>query len=138
MVGIGFNKRGLFFDLLAIDALCAEWLGSSPLRPDAKLFLLIAARDSVTIKEAMHSSALSNRSFYQMVQRLKQENKVSVVPDKVDRRVHRIILNQAVLGVPDFVADKLSEMGCANNVCTLNFEKKADYTLSPTRLVENG
>ena len=138
MVGIGFNKRGLFHDLLAIDALCAEWLGSSPLRPDAKLFLLIAARGSVTIKEAMHSSALSNRSFYQMVQRLKQENKVSVVPDKVDRRVHRIILNQAVLGVPDFVADKLSEMGCANNVCTLNFEKKADYTLSPTRLVETG
>lgn len=138
MVGNSCNKRDLFHELLAIDELCAEWLGSSPLRPDAKLFLLIAARGSVTIKEAMHSSALSNRSFYQMVQRLKQENKVSVIPDKVDRRVHRIILNQAVLGVPNFVADKLSEIGCANNVCTLNFEKKADYPISPTRLVANG
>ena len=138
MGGNGCDKRDLFQELLAIDELCTEWLGSSPLRPDAKLFLLIAARGSVTIKEAMYSSALSNRSFYQMVQRLKQGNKVSVVPDTADRRVHRIILNQAVLGVPNFVAEKLSELECSNSVCTLNFEKKTDYPLSLTQLVANG
>ena len=138
MVGSNCIESGLFRDLLAIDELCVEWLGSSVLRPDAKLFLLIAARGSVTIKEAMHSSALSNRSFYQMVHRLKKENKVSVIPDQFDRRVHRIVLDQTVLGVPGVVASKLSEIGCPNNVCRLNFEKSGSSLPMAEKMAANG
>ena len=132
------NKNDLFRELLVIDQLCLEWLGNSPLRPDAKLFLLIAARGSLTIKEAMHSSALSNRAFYQMVDRLKKENKVMVVPDNTDRRVHRLVLDQTLMGVPSAVTRMLDSVTCRGSLCQLKAEKRYAPSAIPAAIVDMG
>lgn len=128
------NIIDFFHELLVIDELCSGWLGGSPLRADAKLFLLIAARGSVTIKEAMHSSALSNRSFYQLIDRLKKEKKVMVVPDQQDRRVHRLVLDQTLASVPSVLASKLSDIVCQEKFCRLKSETigPASLTLAAT------
>lgn len=120
------NRSDFFDELVTIDKLCTEWLGSSPLRPDAKLFLLIAARGSLTIKEAMHSSSLSNRAFYQMLDRLKKENKIMVVPDQTDRRVNRLVLDQTVVNVPSPVARRLIRIGCKDNTCLSKYMRRED------------
>ena len=110
-------KTAFFRNLLTIDAHCHEWLGASPLRPDAKLFLLIAARGSLTIKEAMHTCSLSNRAFYQMIDRLKSEGKIGVVTDKDDRRVHRIVARRRLRGIPSAMRSLVADMGCLNEEC---------------------
>lgn len=132
------NKNELFRELLVIDQLCTDWLGNSPLRPDAKLFLLIAARGSLTIKEAMHSSALSNRAFYQMVDRLKKENKVMVVPDQADRRVHRLVLDQTLIVVPGAVTRTLDSIACPSSLCQMKAEKKYSPSATPAAIVDIG
>lgn len=95
MVNDACENRDFFSDLLRLEKRLEEWLGKSPFRPDAKLLFLTSAQGSITIKEAMHSCALSNRAFYQMLDRLKAERKVVVVLDKIDRRVRRIMLDEA-------------------------------------------
>lgn len=106
-------------NLLAMHDRCQELLGSSPLRADAKLLLFVASRKSPSIKDAMHTCSLSNRSFYQMIDRLKSEGKIAIVSDEQDRRVHRIIPGPSLREVPTAVKTLVAALGCSNNECFL-------------------
>jgi hypothetical protein len=77
--------------LRSVDDLFKARFNISALRPAARLLLLLAARQSATITEAMNDSVLSYRAFYVMLDTLKGQALVRVEPDKEDLRIRRLV-----------------------------------------------
>lgn len=99
-----FDLSSFFESLVAVDAHFSSWAGSGALTPEARLFAVIAARGSLSVKEAMYDSALSNRAFYQLINRMKAAKKIKVIGDPSDGRVRRIIFDSRFLEAFPFAA----------------------------------
>lgn len=56
--------------------------------------MLIGTRGPISVKEAMHDSSLSHRSFYMILDKLKDAGIVEVKNDAIDARVRRIYINE--------------------------------------------
>jgi DNA-binding MarR family transcriptional regulator len=68
--------------------------GFELLTPDAKLFCIIGARGSLSVKEAMLFSGLSYRGFYLVLGRLAGRGSIMLEGDPHDGRVKRISLGE--------------------------------------------
>lgn len=69
--------------------------GFEILTPDAKLFCILGAKGSLSVKEAMLISGLSYRGFYLVAGRLAQRGSIVLEGDPRDGRVKRISLSEA-------------------------------------------
>lgn len=89
-----FIARDVSEKLLRLDSKFLQWCGKSALRPEARLLMLIGTRGPISVKEAMHDSSLSHRSFYMILDKLKDAGIVEVRNDTIDARVRRIYINE--------------------------------------------
>jgi DNA-binding MarR family transcriptional regulator len=78
--------------LLDLDDLWHSLLGQAVLRPSARLILQVAIRGTMSVKEAMHDSALSHRAFYNVLESLKSQGVIQTSVDERDGRVRRLAL----------------------------------------------
>jgi DNA-binding MarR family transcriptional regulator len=79
---------------LHYDEKIRKYLGFSWMTPEARLLALIQVRQP-TIKEAMHESYLSDRAFYLMIKRLREDGLIHVICDPDDGRVRRVVVGNS-------------------------------------------
>lgn len=90
----GCIARDVSEKLLQLDSDFSQWLGRSALRPEARLIMLAANSGPISVKEAMYDSSLSHRSFYMILDRLKEAGVIEMVGDSSDARVRRIYISE--------------------------------------------
>ena len=77
-------------NVLEFDDVFFQLVGSSALRPQARLLMLIQKYGSVSVKEAIIDSRMSSRGFYMMMDGLLKEGILCAEPDEKDKRVRRL------------------------------------------------
>jgi hypothetical protein len=84
----------LLYKILHYDEKIKKHLRFSWMTPEARLLALIQVRQP-TITEAMRDSFLSDRAFYLMIKRLRDDGLIHVICDPDDGRVHRVIVGNS-------------------------------------------
>jgi hypothetical protein len=77
-------------NVLEFDDVFFQLVGSSALRPQARLLMLIQKYGSVSVKEAIIDSRMSSRGFYMMMDGLLKEGILCAETDEKDKRVRRL------------------------------------------------
>lgn len=119
-----------FFDtLFSLDGHFSSWTGSSALNPEARLIFVIAAKGSLSVKEAMYDSTLSNRAFYQLVNRMKRARKIKVVGDPNDGRVRRIVFEPQFLETLPFAENNSKLVSSAHYLVQKILDDNSDIKI---------
>jgi DNA-binding MarR family transcriptional regulator len=82
-------------DIRRLDLLFAETIKANLLSPTGKLLLFIASYETVSVKDAMRASGLSNRAFFEAYGRLRDSAFIRVEPVPRDRRQKMLMLGEA-------------------------------------------
>jgi DNA-binding MarR family transcriptional regulator len=87
--------KRLVTDIKRLDAVFAKTIKSKMLSPTGRLLLYVASCDGASVKDTMRASGLSNRAFFEIYGRLKEDAfiRIEVVP--TDRRCKMITLGEA-------------------------------------------
>jgi DNA-binding MarR family transcriptional regulator len=90
-------SKSIASDLLELDDAFMKICGSPALRPEARILLLLGKKNSPSVKEILHESFTSPRTFYNIIDKMKKDNIIISINDNDDMRVKRLSLNSDLI-----------------------------------------